>query len=667
MRADALRKRGSGAPIRSSVGYQPMLATPGAEFPTGAGWVFEPKYDGIRVLAFVTRDIVQLRTRNGIDKATQFPEVVDALRAVVRRRRTPLVLDGEIVALRDGEIGRFQSLQARVHERDSGAIAASMRARPAVMMVFDLLVKGTRSYVDESWSTRREVLESLELSADEGAVRIGCAVRDDGAYLLASAKRDGWEGLMAKRVDSHYALGARTRDWLKIKLEARQEFVVGGWTEPRNSRQHLGALLLGYWRDGELQYAGHVGSGFTRKSLAEMHAKLAVLERKTSSFAQVPETNERAHWARPSLVVEVKFNEWTQEGRLRQPIYLGLRDDKDAAEITREPTMPATAKRSKSHAAADGSGVRAALDAIEASSGDGELAVEKATLQVSNLDKVYFKKAKKTKGDVMRYYADVAPYLLPEMADRPLVLRRYPDGIAKPAFFQQRAPAVTPHEVRTARVAQADGSEERRFIGGDLQTLLYCVQLGGIDMNPWHSRVGSLDVADYSILDLDPGPRVPFRRAVEVARVAKDALDELGLHGAIKTSGATGLHIYVPLPPNSTYETSVLLAQVVATQVSEANPKLATTERRLKARPAGTVYVDYLQNVEGKSVASVFSLRAQPAASISMPIDWKELTDDLDPRDFTIDTPVADIAKRLKLWRAQLATPVDLHSLTATH
>lgn len=644
--------------------YRPMLASTAPALPTGTGWVFEPKYDGIRILAFATRDVVQLRTRNDIDKAAQFPEVVDALRALVRRRRTPFVLDGEIVALHDGEIGRFQSLQARMHERNTDAIVANVQAQPAVMMIFDVLVKGTRSYVNETWSVRRDALESVGLSADEGAIRIGTAVRDDGAYLLASAKRDGWEGLMAKRVQSTYSLGARSRDWLKIKLESRQEFVVGGWTEPRNSREHLGALLLGYWRDDELQYAGHVGSGFTRETLADMHRRLSKLERTTSPFAEPPEGNERAHWTRPSLVVEVKFNEWTSDGRLRQPIYLGLRDDKDASEVTREPMMATSKQRTKGRGDESGESPRTALARIESAGGDGDLVVGNSTLHVSNLDKVYFAKARKTKGDALRYYADIAPKLLPYLEDRPLILRRYPDGIAKPAFFQQRASATTPSGVRTAKVSQADGEAESRFIGGDLMTLMHCVQLGGIDMNPWHSRIGSLDDADYSILDLDPGPRVPFRRVVEVARWTKDALDALGLHAALKTSGASGLHIYVPLPASTSYETSLLLAQVVATQVAEDHPKAATVERRLKARPAGTVYVDYLQNVEGKSVASVFSLRAQPAASVSMPLAWNELTDDLDPRDFTISTAVADAAERASLWSSQLHEPVDLHSLS---
>ena len=643
-----------------------MLASSAPAMPTGPGWAFEPKYDGIRILAFATRDVVQLRTRNAVDKATQFPEVVDALRALVRRRRAPLVLDGEIVELRDGVIGRFQSLQARMHERNADTIAANVQQQPAVMMIFDVLVKGAHSYVNETWSTRRTALESLGLSADEGAVRIGRAVRDDGASLLASAKRHGWEGLMAKRVDSSYSLGARSRDWLKIKLEARQEFVVGGWTEPRNSRAHLGALLLGHWRDGELQYAGHVGSGFTRETLADMHRRLSKLERTTSPFAEPPEGNERAHWARPLLVVEVKFNEWTKDGRLRQPIYLGLRDDKNASEVTREPTMSKQKKRTESVADGTGESARAALARIESAGGDGDFLVEGSTLHVSNLDKVYFAKARKTKGDVLRYYADIAPQLLPHLEDRPLVLRRYPDGIAKPAFFQQRAAASTPSGVRTVSVSQADGEAERRFIGGSLMTLLHCVQLGGIDMNPWHSRIGSLDDADYSILDLDPGPRVPFRRVVEIARWTKDALDALGLHAALKTSGASGLHIYVPLPASTSYETSLLLAQVVATQVAEDHPKIATVERRFKARPAGTVYVDYLQNVAGKSVASVFSLRAQPAASVSMPLAWDELTEDLDPRDFTIGKVVADVAKRATLWRTQLEKPVDLHSLTTS-
>lgn len=634
--------------MKSSIA--PMLATPGAAIPATDGWAFEPKYDGIRVIAVASSAKVQLLSRNGIDKSAQFPEVVEALRAFVGRRRSTLVMDGELVGIEGGALGRFQSMQARVHERDTQAIASGRAGQPVALMVFDLLHDGTRSRVGEPWHTRRAALEILFAARAPaggvavGALRLGEAVLHDGDALMARAKAEGWEGIMAKRADAPYAVGVRSRDWLKLKLDRQQEFVVGGWTEPRNSRPFIGALLLGYYRDGALHYAGHVGTGLTHDELAWLHERLRRLERASSPFDTTPAANTVAHWVRPSLVVEVRFNEWTNDGHLRQPVYLGVRTDKRARDIVREAVMPRTT----------------AKEQVAATPADN------ADVQFTNLDKVFFRKAKKTKGDVVQYYTAIAPLLLPFIADRPLVLRRYPNGIDQPAFFQQRVAKGVPSTVRTEVVPQPDGTSERRIVGGDLTTLLYCAQLGAIDVNPWHSRVATLSDADYAIIDLDPGEGATFRRVIDVARWTKEIMDELGIVGALKTSGASGLHIYVPLPADTSYDSALLLAKVIATRVSKAHAKQATVTRTVSKRPRGTVYVDYLQNVQGKSVASVFSLRAQPAASVSMPLTWDELTNDLDPREFTIDNVPSQASARATLWSRGLATPNDLAALQST-
>ena len=642
--------------------FAPMLATVGSTLPPGDGWAFEPKYDGIRIIAMVAADRVQLLSRNGIDKAAQFPEVVDALRLFSRRRGAAIVLDGELVGIAGGNLGRFQSMQARVHERNAVAITARTESQPVALMAFDLLHDGARSLVNESWTVRRTALEGALRSVQgsgmtkRDALQLGEVVRADGAALLRRAAAAGWEGIMAKRASARYAPGVRSRDWLKLKLERQQEFVIGGYTEPRNTRPHLGALLLGYFDGGELQYAGHVGTGFTHAELARIYRQLRALERASSPFRTTPVTNAPAHWVRPSLIAEVRFNEWTNDGHLRQPVYLGLRTDKSAGDIVREAvTVSRTSVRP----------VLAALTNIEKAGGDGTLPIDANALTVSNLDKVYFAAAEKTKGDVMRYYAAVAPVLLPFIADRPLVLRRYPNGIDQPAFFQQRVAKGVPAAVRCELMEQEKGGSERRIVGGDLFTLLYSSQLGAIDVNPWHSRIGSIDNPDYSIIDLDPGSGVAFRRVIDVARWIKEVMDELGVVGALKTSGATGLHVYLPLPPDTSYESSLLLAKLIATWVAKRHAKEATVTRTVKARPRGTVYVDFLQNVQGKSVASVFSVRARPAASVSTPLQWKELMNDLDPRDFTIDNVLSGAAARGKAWGRALAAPNDLNALGA--
>jgi bifunctional non-homologous end joining protein LigD len=668
-----------GAPV-----LEPMYASVGSAVPEGDGWTFEPKYDGIRVLALATADAAQLVTRNGNDKAAQFPEVADALRALARRTKRALVLDGEIVALVDGAPARFQALQGRMHLGDAAGIAGQAEDAPAILVAFDLLVDGDDALLDAPWAARRERLERLlrtRARADASRIHLGDSVVGDGAAMVERARACGWEGIIAKRTDAPYSPGQRARHWLKLKVEHRQELVVGGYTEPRNTREHIGALLLGYYDDdGRLVYAGHAGGGFTRAGLRDMARRLAPLARKTSPFAEPVRTNEPAHWVRPSVVVEVKFVEWTRDGRLRQPIVVGVRDDKPAAGVRREAESvqagvpraaakaPPAAKSPARPSARSGasSPVVEQLARIEAEGGDGVLRLgPRTTLELTNLGKVYFPDDGYTKGDLLRYYAAVAPYVLPVIADRPLVLRRFPSGIAGKGFFQHRADA-TPPGVRTALVdADGDGESVRFLVGGDLATLLYTVQLGAVSVDPWHARVGSLDAADYTVLDLDPGPEATFVRVVEVARWVKAELDALGLHAALKTSGSRGLHIAVPLPPGTAPDTALLLAELVATRVAAAHPREATVERALRARPAGAVYVDYLQNVPGKTVAGAYAVRPRPGATVSTPLAWDDLRDDLDPRAFTLRTVPARLESVGELWTSVLRRPNSVRALRA--
>ena len=671
-RADSARALASGA-------LDPMLASLATDVPEGDEWSFEPKYDGIRVLAFATPTSARLVTRNGKDKTAQFPGIAEAARKAAARSRRALVLDGEVVALEKDTPARFQELQQRMHVKDSRAIADFESSAPVALMVFDLLVDGDDVLIHEPWTKRRARLETRLRNRTSPELRLTESVRDDGQAMLDRARAKGWEGIIAKRVDTPYLPGVRSRDWLKLKLEFRQEFVVGGWTEPRNSRQHIGALLLGYYDRGRLIYAGNMGGGFDNAGLAEMHDLLAPLERKTSPFEETPRPREPVHWVRPKIVVEVKFNEWTADGKLRQPIYVGTRDDKDAKSVRREGSsvqphraakkrrvvrktarkvvrasaQPAAKRKSARAPAADP--VVQQLAALEREGGDGTVAIARgAQLHVSSLGKIYFPESGFTKGDLMRYYARVAPMILPVIADRPLVLKRTPEGITGETFFQQKPPEHAPSVVRVETVVSDEGVSQPRITGGDLATLLYTVQIGCVSVDPWLSRVGSLDSMDYTILDLDPGPRATFDRTLEVARWVKEELDAHGLRAALKTSGSRGLHIAIPLPLRTPYETGVLLAQLVATRVSEAHPREATVERSVKARPPAAIYVDYLQNVKGKSVASAYCVRAKPGATVSTPLEWKELRSGLDPRQFTIETVPARIVKLGDIWSSAI-------------
>jgi bifunctional non-homologous end joining protein LigD len=681
----------------------PMMASIGTDIPTGAKWTFEPKYDGVRVLAFASGSGVRLVTRNGKDKSHQFPEVTAGVRALARQRKRPFVLDGEIVAFDGTAPARFQALQGRMHLQGKTDIASHSTSTPSALIAFDLLVDGDTVLLDQPWTARRKRLERFIGVRPPKGVRLGESAPGDGEKLLERARRDDWEGIIAKRVDSTYQPGTRSRDWLKLKVEFRQEFVVGGYTEPRNTREHLGAMLLGYYDGDDFVYVGHTGGGFTRESLAAMGKRLERLERKTSPFSTPVRTNEKAHWVRPEVVVEVKFNEWTADNRLRQPIFVGVRDDKDPREVTREAasvqrgavtrgaaperragaaaslktpakrgsakTAKRSSKRTPSTTATDAS-LEAELEAAEREGRDAHLTLGRGvSLTLSSLDKVWFpgRAGGYTKGDVFRHYVRVAPLILPVMADRPLVLKRFPDGIDGEAFYQQKAPANPPRGVRVETIQDADGDRVDRLVGGSLATLLYQVQLGTISVDPWHARVRSLGFADYSVIDLDPGPRAKFDRVVEVATWVKEELDRLGLHAAIKTSGSTGLHIFIPLPARTTNESALLIAQLVATRVANAHPKEATVERTVSERAKSSVYVDYLQNVLGKSVAAAYAVRARPGATVSTPLDWSELTSKLDPRDFTIETVGARFARSGDLWAAALSernTAAALKALT---
>jgi len=685
----------------------PMLATVGTELPRGEDWVFEPKYDGIRILALASRGgkDVALVSRNGLEKTRQFPEIVDAVRAVAARTKRPFVIDGEIVAMDGDSPARFQELQGRMHVVDRGAIEEHRTSTPAALMVFDMLVDGKQSLVTEPWRVRRKHLAALlQPPGRFNALRLS-DVSNDGEAMLREARAHAWEGVIAKRADAPYEMGRRSRAWLKLKIERRQEFVVGGWTEPRKSREHIGAILLGYYNaSGELVYAGHTGTGFGRQSLLDMYQRLRRLERKSSPFTTTPRTNEAPHWTTPSIVVEIKFNEWTADGKLRQPVFLGVRDDKSPLEVVHEPeslakaansdqgrvrqaprrvaaatkvtkaTNATRAKRAPRQSAApyvpsahlsqrDAERVARRIEELEDDGGVGILELPNGQLEVSNLDKIFFPLTKHTKGDMMRFYARVAPYLLPAIADRALVMKRFPNGVRGKSFYQQKAPADPPPGVRVEPVSDEGLTTQNRLIGGDLATLLYIVQLGAISVDPWHSRVQTVQFADYSIIDLDPGPRAPFRRVIEVAHAVKEVLDQLRLRAVPKTSGASGIHIVLPLGPGIPNDGARMIAELVATTVAERHPKIATVERWVKARPSGTVYVDFLQNIRGKTVAGVYSVRAQPRPTVSTPLTWDELTSDLDPAAFTIDTVLPRIRDVGDLWAKGMKTPNTLEGV----
>ena len=686
-------------------------------------FVYEPKYDGMRVLVSIEpghpAPVVTLRSRLGHDKTAQFPDVVRDLRRFARSLRAPVLLDGELVALDTrGQATSFQRLAGRIHLDAKPEVARHAAAQPAAFVAFDILRDGGDDLRRLPLVDRRARLERVFGTAASERVRLTEMAAGDGRRLYERAAQDGWEGLVAKDAHSRYESGRRSPAWLKLKIPRRQEFVVGGWTDPAGSRRHFGSLAVGYYEGGgrsrRLCFAGLVGSGFTERDLASLASRLETRRRPDAPFAPNPALPAAGHWVRPDVVVEVKFTEWTDDGLLRHPVYLGLRGDKRASEVVREaapgisgparteagwttvrepaglvrpavpgagaprrrrgpasPTAPERGRRPRAPAAAPEAilgGDRAIvpvveqLAALEDARRDGTIVLPDGTsLEVTNLAKVFWPGPGITKGELLRYYARVSPWLLPGVADRPLVMRRFPNGVTGKSFYQQRAPDEVPAGVRVATVAD-DAEEVPRLVGGSLQTLLYMAQLAAVSQDPWFSRVQSPDVADSVALDLDPMPGVPFSQVLQVARAVRDELTALDVVAVPKTSGSSGLHVYLPLRPGTLYAAGQLFCQLIATIVAARHPRLATVERAV-GRRGRTVYVDYLQNIQGKTIATAYSARASEFAGVSTPLAWHELDEPLHPEDFTIRT-VWDRFRRVgDLWTpARTGRGVDLRA-----
>ena len=668
---------------------RPMLATLPAQPPalTVAAFVYEPKYDGIRAIVEVVpgqgNASVRLWSRNGNEKTTQFPEIVDAVGKWGRRLPGTVVLDGEVTALdAHGRPAGFQRLQHRIHVSVPGyrpnKAMLSPDEQPAALIVFDLLRDHDDDLRTLPLSERRARLEALfrKHQPPSTAIRLTEQSAGTGEELMARAVKERWEGLLVKLARAPYRTGKRSPEWMKLKLQKQDEFVIGGWTAPQGSRVHFGALVLGArGESGALEYVGDVGTGFTGAELDRLMGLLKRIETPTCPFATTPKVKDTAHWVKPVLVAQIRYAEMTNEGRLRHPSYLGLRDDKPAAQV-RVPmvrTVPrvsasaaggrygATAPKLARKTTASEGGPKATVTAKDVESLIGQLnELEKArkngtlllpdgdTLEVTNLHKIFWPRGKKTKGDLLRHYARVAPYILPVVHNRPLVMKRLPNGVDAPFFYQHRAPDVPPPGVRSESLLEDD--VPTRLVGGSLKTLLYMAQLASISMDPWFSTMADLDSADQVAIDLDPQPGATFAQILAVARWVQEELDRVNVPGFPKTSGSEGLHIFIPLPKGTPYQAGMLFCQIVATLVSMKHPKVATVERSVRKRKEKTIYVDYLQNIQGKTLACAYSARASAFAGVSTPLTWQEVHDSPAPQDFTIDTIAARLAKTGDLW-----------------
>jgi bifunctional non-homologous end joining protein LigD len=615
-----LRKAdGEAAPVARGA-YEPMLATLEETVPTGDEWLYEVKWDGYRVLATVVGGEARLTSRRGNDLSERFATVV---RALDRGLRTPdCVLDGEVCALDERGRASFSVMQ-----QGSG---------PLVYYLFDVLEVDGRPVVGLPLVERREQLAAL-LDPGEDTLRLSQAF-DDGEALFAAAKAQGLEGIVAKKAQSRYQPGRRTRDWLKIKTRHEQELVVAGYTKGKGKRAgRLGALVLGVMEGGELVYAGNVGTGFSEDEIDRLVAVFQPLETDACPFAEAPKMPKVRKadvvWLEPKLVAEVEFVEWTRDRRLRAPVYKGLREDKEADEVRREEPLPT------------------------------EIRQGKRVLKLSNLDKPFWPAEGIAKGDLIAYYREIAPVLVPHLRDRPFTMKRYPDGWEGKHFFQKDAPSHMPDwiprfEYRSTSRQTREKRTLRYPLVNDELALLWMANMGCIDLNTWYSRVDKPDRPDWVLFDLDPSPDVGFPEVVRVALLIKEVLDALGLVGLPKTSGADGFHVLVPIARRYTYGRTRELAEIVAGTLARLHHGLVTTEWA-KAKRRG-VLIDANQNGEGKTIASVYSVRPRAGAPVSTPLRWEEVVEGLDPTSFTMETVLERVRRHGDLFADVLTTRQSL-------
>lgn len=626
---------------------EPMLAGTAAQPFSDPAWAFEIKWDGVRALAWVRDARLELRSRTGRLITPQYPELAGLPGRLLAREA---ILDGEVVLLDEHGRSDFERLQERMH--NASPSPAQVAKAPVTCYVFDLLYCDGYDLRAAPLLQRKELLRR-RLRPDE-RIRYCDHQLEHGRELFELARAHGLEGMVAKRGESPYTSG-RTAAWLKLKSRDELDGVVAGWTEPRGAREHLGALLVGLYDGRRLVFVGHVGSGFDQKTLRKLIERLRAGAAARCPFASVPETNEKAFWARPHLVARIAYSGWTQEQRLRHPVFLGLRDDVRPDEcllpsgLAAPAAPPPAAPVRVGHVLAKRAQIEAEL--FRGCRDDVTLELDGKRVRLTNLNKVFFPESGYTKRHLLAYYYRVAGSLLPFLKDRPLVLRRYPDGIHGLSFFQKDAREGVPDWIDTITIPSEGKREEVRYVvANDCAALLCLTNLGCIDHNPWSSRTDDLQHPDYVFFDLDPAEGTAFSDVVAIARGLAQKLEELGVRFFLKTSGATGMHLYVPVERGYTYEQLRLFAEIVARLVAAEQPGRVTQERAVAKRPAGKTYIDVSQNAFGRPLAAPYVVRAFPRAPVSAPIARHELRPALRPDRLNLKTILARREKKGDLW-----------------
>jgi len=691
-RIDAARLVPSGRTTAMPSKIEPMHAEIGEGAFNKPDWAWEPKLDGYRAIAYIDEGRVKLRSRRGLELAPTFPRLAEDL-----AKQTPgtMILDGEIVAFDASGKPSFNALQNRFQLKGEREIAAADLSTPVVFVCFDLLYFAGVDVRDEPYRERRRYLAQCLLPSP--LVQLVHA-SDDGVALRDAAIAAGFEGVIGKRKDSRYLSGKRSDSWIKVKAATTADFVIGGYTQGKGSRGTLGSILVGYREGKKLKFASHVGSGFDDAGLDRVKALLEPLERKTNPFDEEPELNSPTTWVEPKVVAEVKFHSWTEDGRLRAPVFVRLRDDIDAKKVKRQVGGGSRVEGGGNSASGPIPEVLAQLDNNRSTL---TLAIGAHQVKLTNLDRVYWPENKAlqqpplTKRDLLRYLAQVSPFMLPHLADRPLTMIRMPDGIRGQRFFQKHWEQARPDFVEAVTVFSGHKDEEHEYLlCNNLPTLLWLAQSGTLEFHIWHSRgkVGPdaatkstdyatsleslegsiLNYPDYVLFDIDPyiysgkeakgaEPElntIAFEKGKEVAFWLRELLGTMSLEAIVKTSGKTGLHVFVPIKRTLDFDAARHVSELVGRHLMTLHPRDITLEWSVPKR-TGKIFMDYNMNVRGKTLNVAYSPRGEPGAPVSMPLTWDELAN-AHPLDFRITNAPERLAQVGDRWRDALVLKQDL-------
>jgi len=609
----------------------PMLAKLSDKIHDQSGWLYEAKYDGYRAVTKISGSGVEMISRNGNSFNKIYAPIVQELTTITDE----VVLDGEIVIEDAHNVSKFQLLQnyKTTHE---GTLK---------YYVFDVLYLNGFPTINLTLKQRRELLAAFFQNYTFKNILLSDSIEGKGNGLFKKLVTKGYEGIIAKDGNSLYSPGKRTGDWLKIKAAAMQEAVIGGYTTPQKSRKYFGSIILGMYEGDSFKYIGNCGTGFTDTSLKELHEAFEELRTDECPFAEKPVmTGAKGSpvWIKPELVCNIKYLEWTHDNHLRNPVFLGLRTDKEPKEIQKEVIPDNKIINPKK---------------------ERPMVFGNKKVNCTNLDKIYWPDDGITKGDLIQYYIDISKYILPYLKNRPLSLNRHPNGIAGESFFQKDMDVdQLPSWAKTEKIhSKSNDTFIDYLVCNDVATLVYVANMGCIEINPWHSKYNHIDHPDYLILDLDPGD-IAFTYVTDVAHVIKDMCDQSGIKCYCKTSGATGLHIYIPLHAKYEYEDVKTFAQILATLTHKYIPDVTSIERSV-ARRKDKIYVDFLQNRKGQTIAAPYCVRPRPHATISTPLEWNEVNHHLSPGMFTMDNIKTRLAKKGDLWGNVLTQTTPLQKV----